>query len=40
MANSERMKLHNSRLTCVDVWSKDIYQYDLDGNFIKRSIRK
>lgn len=36
MTNSERMKLHNPRLTCVDVWSKDIYQYDLDGNFIKR----
>ena len=32
---SERMKIKNPRLTCKDVWSKDIYQYDLDGNFIK-----
>jgi len=33
---SKRMKKHNPRHYCVDVWSKEIYQYDLEGNFIKK----
>ncbi len=32
---SERLKTKNPRWTCIDVWSKDVYQYGLDGTFIK-----
>ncbi len=32
---SERMKKNNPRYFSEDVWSKDCYQYDLEGNFIK-----
>lgn len=39
---SERMKNNNPRKFCKDIWSKKIYQYSLEGYFIKEweSIKK
>lgn len=33
---SERMKKNNPRHSAKDVWSKAVYQYSLEGNFIKK----